>query len=750
LGNQASVCNPIKFKTNKKIELGVEKMRTTQSAVTKKPRAEFKHSPLALAIVTAMTMHAPAQAESFPAQINLSDLDGDNGYVISGVGRAFYGGGTVSSAGDINGDGVTDLIIGNDYANAYTLDPVLNDYDGGFFYDADYAGAAYILFGGDDVGSTGTADLTTELDGENGFLISGTVEDGMLGRSVSAVGDINGDGTDDFIVGDPVIDTSYVVFGGADVSNGVLSVPLIDGTNGFRIEGSFNRDYAGASVSGVGDFNGDGVPDLLIGAPYGGDTFAEGESYVVFGGADVGASGSVELTSLDGSNGFVLNGFDTRDRGGYSVSAAGDVNGDGVPDIIIGALGGDASGIDEAGESYIVFGGAGVGSSGSLDLSSLDGTDGFVINGLADGDYSGTSVSAAGDVNSDGVADVIIGAETADANGNVSAGQSYVVFGRNGIGNGGSLNLSALDGANGFIINGLNAGDNLGTSVSAAGDLNGDGTSDLIVGAPEAGTGGESYIVFGGAGVGASGEFELASLNGSNGFVVSGNTVDTSGFSVSAAGDVNGDGVDDVIGGTFAQSVGVIGNFEAVNAFVIFGIDTSVSSTDPVITSPTSGDDVIQGTEGDDIIRALGGNDTICGLGGDDLINAGGGDDWVDAGSGNDTVFGLFGADILRGRSGRDRIFGGNGEDLINGDGGADRLDGGLGADLIFGGGGADEVFGRSGNDSLFGGGGNDSVLGGNGADFINGGAGADVLNGDNGNDSCVVDSADVSVDNCA
>ncbi|MEE9344772.1 MAG: integrin alpha, partial [Methylococcales bacterium] len=115
----------------------------------------------------------------------------------------------------------------------------------------------------------------------------------------------------------------------------------------------------------------------------------------------------VELSSLDGSNGFVLNGVTERDFSGRSVSAAGDVNGDGVDDLLIGADGADSNG-SSSGASYVVFGASGVGSSGTLELSALDGSDGFVINGVNADDFSGVSVSAAGDVNGDGVDDLLI------------------------------------------------------------------------------------------------------------------------------------------------------------------------------------------------------------------------------------------------------------------------------------------------------------------------------------------------------
>ncbi|MEH2385547.1 MAG: integrin alpha, partial [Nostoc sp.] len=126
-----------------------------------------------------------------------------------------------------------------------------------------------------------------------------------------------------------------------------------------------------------------------------------------------------------------------------------------------------------------------------LNLSDLNGNNGFIINGIAALDDSGTSVSNAGDINNDGIDDLIIAARDASPNGNSRAGQSYVVFGGRNLGSGGTLNLSDLNGTNGFFINGIAANDYSGTSVSNAGDINNDGIDDLIIAAPGAG---QSYV----------------------------------------------------------------------------------------------------------------------------------------------------------------------------------------------------------------------------------------------------------------
>ena len=138
---------------------------------------------------------------------------------------------------------------------------------------------------------------------------------------------------------------------------------------------------------------------------------------------------SIDLLALTPATGFALTGVTAGDQSGCSVSSAGDINGDGIDDLIIGASGANSN----AGATYVVFGKPGIGSSGSIALSSLNGSNGFVLNGVASS-YSGYSVSGAGDINGDGIDDLIIGAVGANSN----AGATYVVFGKPGIGSSGS------------------------------------------------------------------------------------------------------------------------------------------------------------------------------------------------------------------------------------------------------------------------------------------------------------------------
>ncbi|MBU4063925.1 MAG: integrin alpha, partial [Alphaproteobacteria bacterium] len=239
---------------------------------------------------------------------------------------------------------------------------------------------------------------------------------------------------------------AYVVFGGAGgfgIADGagrqVIDLTALTSAQGFIIQGDVAGDYAGQSVSSAGDVNGDGFDDLIVGAPLGDDGGSlAGEAYVLFGsagflGTNVSGHQVIDLTNLSAAQGFIVQGDWADDQAGRSVSSAGDVNGDGFDDLIVGAHRSDDGGID-AGEAYVVFGGAGgfgiADGAGRqvIDLTTLTSAQGFIIQGDADGDFAGYSVSSAGDVNGDGFDDLIVGAYGGDDGGD-GAGEAYVVFG---------------------------------------------------------------------------------------------------------------------------------------------------------------------------------------------------------------------------------------------------------------------------------------------------------------------------------
>ena len=169
-----------------------------------------------------------------------------------------------------------------------------------------------------------------------------------------------------------------------------------------------------------------------------------------------GFAANIDLSTLDGTTGFKLSGEAADDLSGRSVASAGDVNGDGFADLIVGANRADPHGNSASGASYVVFGQAS-GFAANIDLSSLDGTTGFKLSGAAADDYSGSSVASAGDVNGDGFADLIVGA-SGPARTAAHSGASYVVFGQ-ASGFAANIDLSSLDGTTGFKLSGAAAGD---------------------------------------------------------------------------------------------------------------------------------------------------------------------------------------------------------------------------------------------------------------------------------------------------
>ena len=547
--------------------------------------------PLAMAI-SALLLHAAmageTHAQAFPPDISLRSLSGTNGFRLDGEATYDRSGGSVSAAGDINGDGIDDLIIGAPGANPD------NTYN---------AGSSYVVFGKNTAseGEFPAALALGDFTGTDGFRLDGQGANDDSGGSVSAAGDINGDGIDDLIIGAAGANpngssfdagSSYVVFGKNTATEGQfpgsLALGDLRGTDGFRLDGE-SVERSGRSVSTAGDINGDGIDDLIVGAPgaWPNGTPNAGSSYVVFGKntATEGAfPATLALGSLSGSDGFRLDG-EAGNNSGQSVSAAGDLNGDGIDDLIIGAPNANPNGVTSAGSSYVVFG-KNTGTEGefpaSLALGSLNGTDGFRLDGEARAyDRSGTAVSGAGDINGDGTDDLIVGAPRADPDGTDEAGSSYVVFGKNTASEGefpAALALGDLTGTDGFRLDGGDPSDESGRSVSAAGDINGDGIDDLIVGADGADSGiyaaaGNSYVVFG-RDTATEGEFAatiaLGDLTGSNGFRLDGDRfLDRSGGSVSAAGDINGDGIDDLIIG--ASGADPSENSEAGSSYVVFG-----------------------------------------------------------------------------------------------------------------------------------------------------------------------------------
>jgi hypothetical protein len=578
---------------------------------------------------------------------------GPDGYgapalVLTGEGTGSWFGYSVASAGDVNGDGYDDVIVG------------------AYGYNASQ-GRAYVYFGGPGADSTADLVLTGDAPGDD------------FGYSVSSAGEVNGDGYDDVVVGAYGQDRAYVYYGGPGMDNVADWVLTPPGTG----------EWFGYSVAAAGDMNNDGHPDVIVGAPN--YNSAQGRAYVFYGGA------------ADTSADLYLTGETIGDEFGWSVSSAGDWNGDGHPDVIVGAEGYNAN----QGRAYVYYGGPAVDATADKVLTgeamgdyfgwsvssagdvngdhyadvivgawsagsgygrayvydggpAADTTADLVLTGQQSGDFFGTSVSSAGDVNRDGYGDVIVGAPYLDA----AQGRAYVeslipyqvtspnggeqwVAGRTAsvrwlgansadvwvsFDAGASYSLIASD-VGGNLINdypitapasatrtalvrvsesgvpvtrltsdvsdslftiaepvtpppaaqreqmaftGAADQDSLGGAVQDAGDVNGDSYPDLIVGAEGYNANqGRAYVYYGGPG--ADGVPDLILTGEATG--------DLFGASVSSAGDVNGDGYADVIVGARGYNAG------QGRAYVYYGGPGADAVPDLVLTGEAPGDD---------------------------------------------------------------------------------------------------------------------------------------------------------------
>jgi len=450
------------------------------------------------------------QTQSAITEIELSNIQGHNGFVLNGETAGDQLGYRVKFIGDINHDGFDDYAL---QANAFALSDTITR-----------VGKTYVFFGSKDKHPASLDfSIDTPLDGSNGFEITGTQKDQEMGEKIEAIKDINGDGIDDFLIGHKLApDGSYVIFGQSNdyAWPAAFDLSALDGSNGFALLNIGSED-----ADGLGDINGDGFNDL--GVAFRGDillafggtddwaasydfddpTVAEtlgtviedahridamgdinGDGivdfsmtnrindtvYIVFGKESLELD-TVDLTMLDGTNGFQMEADGLNDIGLSMASA--DLNDDQFSDIVIGF-----NHVNTAlvGRVHVLFGSDQPFAS-SIDLETVDGTDGVILTAGAAGDYTGYEVSV-GDINADGVDDIITSAPLFDFTGRDDAGQAYVIYGQNQSWSA-SIDLSSLTANQGFAFNGELSVEYAGVAVSSGGDINGDGIDDLLIGA---------------------------------------------------------------------------------------------------------------------------------------------------------------------------------------------------------------------------------------------------------------------------
>ena len=471
-------------------------------------------------------------SDSLDATLFYTDSDNDGfGQTSTGTYACTQPSGTVVSDNDCND---ADSTV-NPGATEY-CDGVDNDCDG----TTDESDAADASTWYADSDSDGFGDTTNSLQScsqPSGYLADNTDCDDSTALAAPGLTEICADGFDNDCDGSA----------GACELNGSISLSTADGKH----LGESAYDYSGYIVAGVGDINADGMDDVATGAwleDEGGN--GAGSAYLVFGSSANNAS----LTAADGK----FYGDNSQDRAGAAVAGAGDINGDGYDDLLIGAYGYDDGSSTNAGAAYVLLGPV----SGTKSLGTI--YDSLAI-GEGSSDEFGSALNGAGDLDADGYDDFLVGAPSYSASTSNGPGRAYVFYGANSIAS--SLSASTAD----AILQGETNNDQAGLRLSTAGDWDGDGYDDVLIGADGDDDGGSNagaaYVLLGPL----AGTINLADAH----FKMVGEaSTDKVGFSLDNIGDMNEDGYGDVIVGAYLQDYTAT---DAGMAYLVFGNTTSAS-----------------------------------------------------------------------------------------------------------------------------------------------------------------------------
>jgi hypothetical protein len=409
---------------------------------------------MGIGTVPSVTLRGGAEGDGFGDSVaSAGDVNGDGyadlivgapeaspgGRSLAGTASVFYGsasgvaamparvlegadaedrfGEAVASAGDVNGDGYADLVVGASHASP-----------GG----RTLAGTASVFFGS----ASGVAAMPARV-------FEGADEFGLFGTSVASAGDVNGDGYADLVVGaSHASPGGRTLAGTASVFHG--SASGVAATPARVLEGADERDWFGYSVASAGDVNGDGYADLVVGAP---EASPGGRMYAGTASVYLGSASGVAATPAR-----VFEGADEVGQFGSSVASAGDVNGDGFADLVVGAPSADPGGRSSAGTASVFHGSA----------SGVAAMPARVLEGAAVGDGFGGSVASAGDVNGDGYADLVVGAPGASPGGRMWAGTASVLYG----------SASGVGATPSRVLEGAAERDGFGGSVASADTVN--------------------------------------------------------------------------------------------------------------------------------------------------------------------------------------------------------------------------------------------------------------------------------------